>query len=59
MVRTPTGETPFRLAYGSDVVIPDEVGLTSYTVGNHDEGRNDKEMYQQLNLVDKVKATAE
>ena len=30
--RTPTGETPFRLAYGSEVVIPTEVGLTSFWV---------------------------
>ena len=35
--RTPTRETLFRLAYGSEVVIPVEVGLTSYRVGNHDE----------------------
>ena len=26
--RTPTGETPFRLAYGSNAVILTEVGLT-------------------------------
>ena len=30
--RTPTGETPFRLAYRSDIVIPAEIGLTSYRV---------------------------
>ena len=30
MIRTSTWETPFRLAYGSDVVIPAEVRLTSY-----------------------------
>ena len=35
--RTPTGETPFQLAYGSEAVIPAEVGLTSYRVDNHDE----------------------
>ena len=35
-------ETPFRLAYGSKAVIPAEVGLTSYRVGNHDERKNDK-----------------
>ena len=28
--RTLTRETPFRLAYGTDAVIPAEVGLTSY-----------------------------
>ena len=31
-VRTPTGETPFRLTYGADAVIPAEIGLTSYSV---------------------------
>ena len=40
--RTPTRETLFRLAYGSEAVIPVEVGLTSYKVGNHDESRNDE-----------------
>ena len=28
-VRTPTGETPFRLTYGNEAVIPAEIGLTS------------------------------
>ena len=56
MARVPTEETPFRLAYGSEVVIPDEVGLTSYRVGNHDGGRNDE---AQLDLLDEVRAMAE
>ena len=42
--KTPTRETPFRLAYGSEAVIPTEVGLTSYRVENHDDSRNDKVM---------------
>ena len=29
---TPTRETPFRLTYGADAIIPAEVGLTSYRV---------------------------
>ena len=58
-VRIPTGETSFRLAYGSDAVIPAKVGLTSYQVGNHDEGRNDEALRLQLDLVDDVIATAE
>ena len=40
----PTGETPFRLAYGSEAVIPAKVGLISYRVDNHDERRNDETM---------------
>ena len=57
--RTPTGETPFRLTYGSKTVIPAEVGLTSYRVDNHDERKNDETMRLQLDLVDEVRATAE
>ena len=57
-VRTPTGETPFRLAYGSKAVISAEVGFTSYRVGNHDERKNDDAMHLQLDLVDEVRATA-
>ena len=56
--RTPTGETPFRLAYGSKAVISTEVGFTSYRVGNHDERKNDDAMRLQLDLVDEVRATA-
>ena len=56
--RTPTGETLFRLAYGSEAVIPAEVGLTSYRVDNHDEWRNDEAMRLQLDLLDEVKAIA-
>ena len=57
--RMPTRETPFRLAYGSKVVIPAKVGLTSYKVGNYDESRNDEAVRLQLDLVDEVRATTE
>ena len=56
--KTPTRETPFRLAYGIKAIIPTKVGLTSYRVENHDENRNDKAMCLQLNLVDKVRVTS-
>ena len=56
--RTPTGETLFRLAYGSEAIIPVEVGLTSYRVENYDEAKNDEAMHLQLDLVDEVRATA-
>ena len=56
--RTPTRETPFRLAYGSKV-IPTKVRLTNYIVENHDESRNDEAICLQLDLVDEVRATVE
>ena len=40
--RTPTGETPSRLAYGTNAVILAEVGLTSYWVENYSEDKNEE-----------------
>ena len=52
-IRTPTGEMPFRLAYGTNAVIPVEVGLTSYRVENYNED-NEEALCLQLDLVDEV-----
>ena len=49
----------FRLAYGSEVVISAEVGLTSYRVENHDESKNNEAMCLLLDLMDEVRATVE
>ena len=57
--RTPTGGTSFRLAYGSDAVIPAEIGLTSYWVENYDEDKNEEAMHLQLDLMDEVRAITE
>ena len=57
--RTPTGETPFRLTYGNEAVIPAEIRLTSYRVDNHDKRRNDEAIRLLLDLVDEVRAIAE
>ena len=57
--RTPTGETPFRLAYGDDAIIPAEVRLTSYRVENYTEDKNKEAMRLQLDLVDEARAAAE
>ena len=48
----------FRLAYETDVVIPTEVGLTSYQVENYSKD-NEEALRLQLDLVDEVRATAE
>ena len=57
--RTPTGETPFRLAYGADAVIPAEIGLTNYRVQSYTDDKNEETMRLQLDLVDEVRAIAE
>ena len=56
--RTPTGGTPFRLTCRNEAFILAEVRVTSYRVHNHDESKNDEAMYLQLDLVDKIRATA-
>ena len=52
-------ETPFRIAYWNEAVIPAEIRLTSFIVENHDESRNDEAIRLQLDLVDEVRATVE
>ena len=48
----------FRLAYGTDAVIPAKVGLTSYRVENYGKD-NEEALRLQLDLVDEVRVTAE
>uniref|UniRef100_A0A2N9I8K3 Uncharacterized protein n=1 Tax=Fagus sylvatica TaxID=28930 RepID=A0A2N9I8K3_FAGSY len=57
--RTPTGETPFRLTYGIEAVIPVEIGLTTWRTDNYDEGINDAQLRSNLDLVDEVRDQAE
>ena len=58
IVRTLIGETPFKLAYVSDVVIPMEVGLTSYRVAHYKDKENEKQLHLNLDLIDKVRIDA-
>ena len=43
-MRTPTGETPFNLTYGTEAVIPVEVGLTSLKREFFDEQENNNQL---------------
>ena len=56
--RTPTGETPFRLTYGIEAVIPVEVGVTSIRRGTFNEGINDYELRLNLDCLDEVRDNA-
>ena len=53
--RTPTGETPFRLTYGTEVVIPVEVEVTSVRRGTFNEECNNDELRLNLDYLDKVR----
>ena len=57
--RTPIRETPFRLAFKSEAVIPAEVGIASYKIAHHDERKNEEGIRLHLDLLDKVGVAAE
>ena len=58
MARTSTGETPFRLTYGTEAVIPVEVGVTSIRRETFNEECNDDELRLNLDCLDEVRDQA-
>ena len=57
-VRTPTRETPFRLTYGTEAVIPIVVGITSIRREMFDEENNDNQLRVNLDYLDEVREKA-
>ena len=58
MARTPTGETPLRLTYGTEAVIPVEVGVTSTRREVFHEESNDDHLRINLDCLDEVREKA-
>ena len=58
-VRTPTGETPFKLAYGSKAVIPVEVHMANHRVMMYQDKDNEEQLRLNFNLIDEVRMDAE
>ena len=56
--RTLTGETPFRLTYGTEVMISVEVGVTSIRREVFNEESNDDHLRQNLDCLDEVREQA-
>ncbi|GKV19462.1 hypothetical protein SLEP1_g29723 [Rubroshorea leprosula] len=52
--RTATGETPYHLAFGTEAVIPVELGVPSLRVSHFDSTRNDLLLREDLDLLDEV-----
>ena len=50
-VKTPIGETPFSLTYGTKVVIPVEVGITSMRREVFHKGSNDDQLRVNLDCL--------
>ena len=58
-MRTPTGETPFNLAYGSEAVILAEVHMANHWVMMYQEKDNAEQLHLNLDLIDEIRMDAE
>ncbi|GAA0145625.1 hypothetical protein LIER_05778 [Lithospermum erythrorhizon] len=52
------GETPFTIVYGTEAMLPVEVGLPSYRQKGFDEGENNQGMKRELNFTDELRDQA-
>jgi hypothetical protein len=50
-----TGETPFFMVYGAEVVLPPEVTMGSVRVQTYDEAAQDQLRHEDIDLVDERK----
>ena len=57
-VRTPTGETPFKMAFGTEVVIPVEIGVLSIRRAWYNEQSNDEGLKLALDSLPEVRDDA-
>ena len=58
-VKTPIGETPFKLAYGSEAVITAEVHMANHRVMKYQDEDNEEQLCLNLDLIDEVRMDAE
>ena len=54
-VRTPIGETFFKLVYESEVVIPAEVHMANHRVMKYQDKDNEEQLCLKLDLIDEVR----
>ena len=50
-----TGETPFRLTFGTEAVILVEVGLTNIWIKVYEEQKNQHGLNNNMDLIDEVR----
>ena len=56
--RIPTGETPYSMVYGTESVIPVEIGMPSFRTSNFDKDSNDGELRLNLDLLEEKREQA-
>ena len=51
-MRTPTGESPFKLAYGSETLILAEVRMANHKVMKYQHRENEEQLRLNLDLIE-------
>ncbi|XP_027338376.1 uncharacterized protein LOC113852348 [Abrus precatorius] len=54
-LQTTTKETPFRLTYGTDAMVPVEIGEPSFRRENFKESANEEALAVNLDLIDEIR----
>ncbi|GFZ08777.1 hypothetical protein Acr_20g0005850 [Actinidia rufa] len=57
--RIPTGETPYSMVFGTESVIPVEIGMPSFRTLNFDKNGNEGVLRLNLDLLDEKRESAE
>nr|GEY03756.1 reverse transcriptase domain-containing protein [Tanacetum cinerariifolium] len=52
MIKSSHGDTPFSLTYGTEAVIPAEIGMPTYRTTVVDVVNNDEELHLNLDLLE-------
>ncbi|GKV05317.1 hypothetical protein SLEP1_g17345 [Rubroshorea leprosula] len=53
--RTATGETPYHLAFGTEAIIPVEIGVPSLRISHFEPAQNERLLRENLNFLDEVR----
>ncbi|RRT32684.1 hypothetical protein B296_00040305, partial [Ensete ventricosum] len=56
--KTLTGESPYSLAFGTEVVLPPEVVFLTLRIQTHDEEASNQQLCENLDLLEKKRADA-
>ncbi|KAK6144267.1 hypothetical protein DH2020_021087 [Rehmannia glutinosa] len=57
--RAAIGETPFSLAYGTEAIIPVEIGAPTFRVANFSEENNEIALRAELDMLEEKRCNAE
>ena len=58
-MRTPIGENPFKIAYGSEAMIPAKVHMANHMVMKYQVEDNEEQLLLNLDLIDEVRMNVE